>query len=119
MTIPEMLLRASGAVLCTFGSHDARPFRPLTRMSREFQCIRCEKRWVDVREDWVGWALRGAHPYGEGEDSLGESIAWRGRTLEKDKVLQTPYPRWNEARLDWLGRISTTSKTSTKPSPSA
>lgn len=92
--IQGAIVHAVGATMCALGRHDPKPFRSLTIRSREFRCIRCEKRWAEVREEWVAWPFQGAHPYGEGDDSLGDSLAWRGANLREDRVDQTPFPRW-------------------------
>ncbi len=97
-----------GDILCSCGRHKKRPYRSLTRRSREFRCIRCEKRYAEVMEEWVQWPLRGGRPYGEGEDSIGESLAWRGLNIAEEAANQTPYPSWRRSRENWLALRSPT-----------
>jgi len=102
IAIQSAVVGIVGSAMCGCGRHDSRPFRSLTRRSREFRCIRCEKRYVEVMEEWIQWPLRGGRPYGEGPDSIGEKIAWRGLNVDGEKADQTPYPSWRRSREGWL-----------------
>jgi hypothetical protein len=86
------------------GFHQPRPYRNLTQHSCEFRCIRCEKSWADVQEDWLPPMLRGARPYGTGQNDLGELLAWRGANERADMVNQTPFWTWFAERKAYLAR---------------
>ncbi len=91
-----------GDLMCSCGRHEKRPYRSLTRRSREFRCIRCEKRYVEAMEEWIQWPLRGGRPYGEGDRSIGDNLAWRGLNIADEAANQTPYPSWRRSREGWL-----------------
>lgn len=104
MRLRPLALRTFGLAACMLGCHQPRPYRNLTAHSREFRCVRCEKRWADVHEEWLPPMLRGSRPYGEERNGLGDMLAWRGANERADLVNQTPFWTWFAQRKAYLTR---------------